>query len=64
MFAIVHVVKMAHMVQENELGQPPTLAKINANLLKQKGTAKLGVLTQFEGVASPSMNMVRKFHKT
>jgi hypothetical protein len=42
----------------------PTLAKINVDLLKQKGIAKPWVSTQFEGVTFPSMNMVRKFHKT
>ncbi len=45
MFAIVQVVRMAHMVQENELGWPPTLAKINVDLLKKTGIAKLGALT-------------------
>jgi hypothetical protein len=43
MFAIVHVVRMAHMVHENELGQPPTLANINVDLLKQKGLPNLGL---------------------
>ncbi len=46
------------------IGMTPTLAKINVDLLKQKGIAKPWVSTQFEGVTFPSMNMVRKFHKT
>jgi hypothetical protein len=49
------------MVQEKELGQPPTPAELNANLSKEKGAAKPSVSTHSKCVASPSMKMVRKY---
>jgi hypothetical protein len=52
---------MSHMVQENELGQPPTPAELNANLSKEKGPAKPSASTHSKCVASPSMKMVRKY---
>jgi hypothetical protein len=40
------------------LGQPPTLAKLNADLSREKGATKPSASTHSKCVASPSMNMV------
>ncbi|KAH8949932.1 hypothetical protein BDL97_10G057800 [Sphagnum fallax] len=52
-----------HGGEENESGQPPTPAELNANLSKEKGAAKPSVSTHSKCVASPSMKMAGSISK-